>query len=140
MPHDRMQRLMLDELGKLEAEGRRKGAESVIAAVVSARHGSGPRFLIDGEGDKPFLRMNANNYLGMSLRDELIAAEDSGVRRFGTGPGAVRFISGTWAPHLELERRLAAFHGREAAMVFSSAYAAMLGLLPQLVTDRKSVV
>ena len=36
----------------------------------------------------------------------------------------VRFISGTYAPHVELEQRLAAFHGREAAMIYSSAYAA----------------
>ena len=140
MPHDRMQHLMLDELRKLDADGRRKGAESVIASVVPAQDGRGPRFLIEGEGDKPFLRMNANNYLGMSVRDELIAAEDGGVRRYGTGPGAVRFISGTWTPHRELERRLAAFHGREAAMVFSSAYAAMLGLLPQLVTDETAII
>ena len=62
--------------------------------------------------------MNSNSYLGMALREEVIAAEGHAGRAFGAGPGAVRFISGSYAPHVELERRLAAFHGREAALVF----------------------
>src|SRR5690606_25566133 len=56
------------------------------------------------------------------------------------GPGAVRFISGTYAPHVELERRLAAFHGREAAMIYSSAYAAMVGTFLPLVTPETGLV
>ncbi|HET6928518.1 MAG TPA: aminotransferase class I/II-fold pyridoxal phosphate-dependent enzyme, partial [Hyphomicrobiaceae bacterium] len=60
--------------------------------------------------------------------------------RYGTGPGAVRFISGTWEPHVALERRLAAFHDRPAAMLFSSAYATVMGILPPLITDRTAVV
>ena len=111
MPHDRLQQTLRAELAKLDSEGRRKGAETAIAGVLPAKDGKGPRYLIAGEGDKPFLRMNANNYLGLSLQQAVIAAEDEGVRRFGTGPGAVRFISGTWAPHLVLEQRLAGFHG-----------------------------
>lgn len=140
MPYDRIEGLLQSELLKLEAEGRRKGAESVIAGIVPAQDGKGPRFLIASEGEKPFLRMNANNYLGLSLRDEIIAAEDEGVRRFGTGPGAVRFIGGTWATHIALEGRLAAFHSRETAMVFSSAYAAMMGLMPPLITPETAVI
>src|SRR5579871_1342731 len=104
MPHDRLQQQLLAELGKLDAEGRRKARESAIGAVIAARAGRGPRFLLEGEGETQFLRMNSNNYLGLSLRRELIAAEDDQVQRFGTGPGAVRFISGTWVPHLKLER------------------------------------
>jgi glycine C-acetyltransferase len=140
MPHDRLQQTLLAELSKFETEARRKAPESVITAILPPQSGRGPRFLLDGEGDKPFLRMNGNNYLGLSLRQELIAAEDEHVQRFGTGPGAVRFISGTWAPHRELERSLAAFHGREAAIVFSSAYGAMMGLLPQLITTDTAVI
>jgi glycine C-acetyltransferase len=128
------------ELGKLEAEGRRKGPETVIVGVLQPAGDRGPRFLIEGEGQKPFLRMNANAYLGLSLREEIIAAEEQGVRSFGTGPGAVRFISGTWTPHVQLEQRLASFHRREAAMVFSSAYAAMMGVLPPLITDDTAVI
>src|SRR5438270_6670648 len=140
MPHDRLQQTLRAELGRLESEGRRKGAETVIAGVLPAKDGKGPRYLIAGEGDKPFLRMNANNYLGLALQQQVVAAEDQGVRRFGTGPGAVRFIGGTWAPHVALEQRLSAFHTRDAAMVFSSAYAAMMGTLPGLITAETAVI
>ena len=140
MPHERLQQTLRAELGKLESEGRRKGAETVIAGVIAAKDGKGLRYLIAGEGDKPFLRMNANNYLGLSLQQAVTAAEEDGVKRFGTGPGAVRFIAGTWATHSALEQRLAAFHRREAAMVFSSAYAAMMGTLPGLITGETAVI
>lgn len=140
MPHDRIQAMLLTELDRLAAEGRRKGRESIITGVLPPSEGRGPRYLIEGEGDKPFLRMNANNYLGLSLRDEIVAAEHAGVQSFGTGPGAVRFISGTWAPHGKLERALASFHRREAAMVYSSAYAAMMGVLPPLITPETAVI
>jgi len=76
----------------------------------------------------------------MALRTEVIAAEEDAVRKFGVGPQAVRFISGTFAPHVELERRLASFHGREAAMAFSSAYATVMGILPSLITNETAVV
>lgn len=140
MPHDRMQQRLLADLSRLDAEGRRKERESIITAVIPPRDGRGPRFRLESEGEKPFLRMNGNNYLGLSLRKEVMAAEGGGVEHFGTGPGAVRFISGTWAPHLDLERRLAAFHRRDASIIFSSAYGAMMGLLPQIVTPETAVI
>jgi len=140
MPHDRLAMALHTALGQLDADGRRHGAETVIAGVAAPADGRGPRFLVAGEGETGFLRMNANNYLGLSLHPAVIAAEDAAVRRFGTGPGAVRFISGTWEPHVALERRLAEFHRREAAMAFSSAYGAMLGVLPPLITDETAVV
>lgn len=106
MPHDRIETMLRAALAALEAEGRLKGAETVIAGVLPAAGGRGPRFRVAGEGERAFLRMNANNYLGLSLHRAVGAAEEEGVQRFGTGPGAVRFISGTWAPHLALERSL----------------------------------
>lgn len=140
MPHDRIEHVLAAELSGLEAAGRRKEREAVITGVIPPRGNLGPRYLLEGEGDRPFLRMNANNYLGMALRQETMAAEEAAVRRFGTGPGAVRFISGTWAPHTELERRLAAFHGRAAAMIYSSAYATVMGILPPLIHDDTAVI
>jgi glycine C-acetyltransferase len=127
----------LDELGQ---SGRLKGAESAIRAVIPPREGRGPRYLLDGEGETPFLRMNSNGYLGMALRREIVAAEERAAADFGSGPGAVRFISGTWSSHQALERRLADFHGRPAAMLFSSAYATVMGTLPPLVTDKTAVI
>jgi glycine C-acetyltransferase len=140
MPIDRMQKALAHQLLVLDREGRRKGAETVTTAILPAEGERGPRILIDGEGDRSFLRMNSNGYLGMALRREVIAAEEDAVRKFGVGPQAVRFISGTFAPHVELERRLASFHGREAAMAFSSAYATVMGILPSLITNETAVV
>ena len=132
MPHDRFHKALAAELGALREKGTLKGAETVINGVVPARDGRGPRYLLDGEGDKPFLKMNSNNYLGMSLRREVIEAEERTTSEFGAGPGAVRFISGSYRQHVELEEKLAAFHGRESAMIFSSAYATTLGVLVPL--------
>ncbi len=127
-------------LARLDAEGRRKGGETVLTGVLAPSGGHGPRYTLAGQGEKAFLRMNSNGYLGLALHPELIHAEEAGSRRFGTGPGAVRFISGTFATHVALEERLARFHGRDGAMIFSAAYAAVLGVLPQLITEETIVV
>jgi len=140
MPTNRLTPILEARVDELRASGRLKGAEAVTVAVLPPASGRGPRFLIEGGGERPFLRMNSNSYLGLSLNTRVLAAEEEAVRRYGTGPGAVRFISGTWAPHVALERRLAKFHGREAGMLFSSAYATVMGVLPQLITDKTAVI
>ena len=140
MPTNRLTPILEARVDELRASGRLKGAEAVTVAVLPPASGTGPRFLIEGGGERPFLRMNSNSYLGLSLNTRVLAAEEEAVRRYGTGPGAVRFISGTWAPHVALERRLAKFHGREAGMLFSSAYATVMGVLPQLITDKTAVI
>ena len=140
MPTQGLTRALGARLDEMAQGGRLKGAESAIRAVIPARDGRGPRYLIEGEGDTEFLRMNSNSYLGMALRPEIVAAEEQAAAACGTGPGAVRFISGTWVAHTALERRLAAFHGRPAGMLFSSAYATVMGSLPPLVTDTTAVI
>jgi glycine C-acetyltransferase len=78
--------------------------------------------------------MNSNGYLGLSRHPAVIDAEEAATRVFGAGPGAVRFISGTYRAHVDLEERLAAFHHREAAVIFSSAYATVVSTLTSLIT------
>lgn len=128
------------ELAQLAARGSRKGEETVITAVLPPEGDRGPRYLLAGQGERRFLKMSSNGYLGLSLRPELHAAEAAASRDFGVGPGAVRFISGTYQAHVELESRLAAFHGREAGMIMSSAYATTLGVLVPLITAETAVV
>lgn len=140
MPHDRLNQLLAKKVEALGHAGTLKGHETIIVGIVPAAGLKGPRFLLQGQGSKPFLRMNSNNYLGMSFQEDVIAAEEKAVRQLGTGPGAVRFISGTWEPHVALEKRLAAFHGRDAAMIFSSAYATVMGILPPLITGETAVI
>ncbi|MEK6599343.1 MAG: aminotransferase class I/II-fold pyridoxal phosphate-dependent enzyme [Deltaproteobacteria bacterium] len=132
--------ILTDKLNDLKAKGTLKGEEKVISGVIEAKDGFGPRYLLAGQGEKDFLRMNSNSYLGLSLNKDVITAEEDAARKFGVGPGAVRFISGTFEPHAELEKRLADFHGREAAMIFSSAYSTVMGMLPQFITENTLVL
>ena len=140
MAHDRLEANLKAILAEKATAGTLKGEEDIVTGVLPAHAGHGPRYLLAGEHDRPYLRMNANAYLGMGLREEIVEAEEAAVRNYGTGPGAVRFISGAYLPHVELEHRLAAFHGREAAMIFSSAYATVMGVLPPLITDETIVL
>ncbi len=140
MPNQHLEDILSDELATLEQSGRRKGRETVFTGIVPAAGATGPRYLLAGEGEKSFLRMNSNGYLGLAMATDVRAAGEAAVRAMGAGPGAVRFISGTWQPHIDLEARLARFHGRAAAMIFNSAYAAMLGILPPLVTPETAVI
>src|SRR6185369_10611870 len=140
MPTDRFHQALASDLDALRQKGTLKGAEPTIIQVLPAAGDRGPRYVLAGEGGKPFLTMNSNNYLGLSLHPELIAAEEKASKTFGVGPGAVRFISGTYQAHLDLEARLAAFHGRESAMIFSSAYACILGVIVPLITPETVLI
>ena len=140
MSLSKVEPLFLAKLNQLQQQGVRKGDEKIITGILAPENGLGPRYQLHGYGKRAFLRMNSNSYLGLARHPAVIEAEALAVEQYGTGPGAVRFISGTYAPHVELERRLAAFHGREAAMLFSAAYATMVGVLPQLISEQTLVV
>ena len=127
-------------LANSECNGARKGSEPEVAELVPAAGELGPRVRLEGEGDRAFLRMNSNGYLGLAQQASVIQAEEVATRAFGVGPGAVRFISGTYRHHVELERRLASFHSREAAVIFSSAYAAIVGVLAPLISAETAVM
>jgi len=130
----KLEKVLLESLEERRAKGTLKGPEAVITGIKPPTGEKGYRYFLAGYGDKEFLKMNANAYLGMPLRPEIIAAEEEACRKFGAGPGAVRFINGTYQPHVELEKRLARFHNREAAMIFSAAYATMIGTFPALIS------
>lgn len=140
MSLSKVEPLFLAKLNQLQQQGVRKGDEKIITGILAPEDGLGPRYQLHGYGGRAFLRMNSNSYLGLAQHPAVIEAEALAVEQYGAGPGAVRFISGTYAPHVELERRLAAFHGREAAMLFSAAYATMVGVLPQLISGQTLVV
>jgi glycine C-acetyltransferase len=140
MTVEQFERALTRDLSEMETSGRAKGAETVIAGMIPAEGARGPRYLLQGMGDRPFLRMNSNGYLGLAAHAAVRRAEEDAVAAYGVGPGAVRFISGTWAPHVELEAALAAFHGRPAAMIFSSAYATVMGTLVPLITPETAVI
>lgn len=140
MALNKLNKALSDHVKQLEESGRAKGKEKVVRKILSPRNGKGPRYLLEGYGDKEFIRMNANAYLGLSMRQDMIEAEEKGAREFGVGPGAVRFIVGTYTPHINLEKRLAEFHGRQEGMIFSSAYATSLGVIYPLTTKETVLI
>jgi 8-amino-7-oxononanoate synthase len=89
----------------------------------------GPRVLVDG---KPALLLCSNNYLGLADHPAVREAAAQAAMRWGAGAGASRLVSGTMTPHRRLEDRLAAFKGREAALLFGSGYLANLGVVGAL--------
>jgi glycine C-acetyltransferase len=85
---------------------------------------------VDG---RQVLNFCSNNYLGLANHPRLVAAAQKATGEMGVGPAAVRTIAGTTSLHIELEQRLAAFKGVEAAITFQSGFAANLATIPALV-------
>ncbi len=127
MTQTRLDRALQAELKILQDEGRAKPPERIITAYHPPIDGLGPRYSIKGEKQR-FLRMNSNSYLSLSNHPLLIARADNATHSFGVGPGAVRFIDGTFIHHVALEERIARFVGKEAAKIFNSAYTSNCGL------------
>ncbi len=134
MPQDRLKTALDAHVRDLEEAGTAKGRELIVTRAHPPTEDRSARFELEGFDGRRFIRMNSNSYLGLSFDPRLLEAEEEGARAYGAGPGAVRFISGSYDVHRDLEAALAAFHGREAGMIFSSAYATVLGTLVPLIT------
>ena len=67
MPLDRLNDVLARHVATLEEAGTAKGAETVVVEVIPPAGERGPRFRLEGAGDREFIRMNSNSYLGLSL-------------------------------------------------------------------------
>ncbi|HIQ02311.1 MAG TPA: aminotransferase class I/II-fold pyridoxal phosphate-dependent enzyme [Anaerolineales bacterium] len=84
-------------------------------------------------GDHRLIMVGSNNYLGLTMHPKVREAAREAIRRYGTSCTGSRFLNGTLELHLELERRLAEFVGKEAALVFSTGYQTNVGTISALV-------
>jgi 8-amino-7-oxononanoate synthase len=91
-------------------------------------------------GGRRLVNFSSNNYLGLANDPRLREAAIAAISEFGVGGGASRLISGTQSPHLRLESALAKWKGTEAAVCFSSGYAAALGTIPALMTKGEIIL
>lgn len=82
---------------------------------------------------KRVLNLCSNNYLGLANHPRLKQAAKDAIDTMGVGPAAVRSIAGTNTLHAQLEARLAAFKGVEAALTFQSGFNANIAVIPALV-------
>ena len=118
---------LIQEIEALQEEGRAKAPERIIVDYIPAAGEKGPRYILEGL-NRQFIRMNSNSYLSLSNHHDMISAADEATKKFGVGPGAVRFIDGTFSYHVELEERIARFLDKSAAKIFNSAYTSNCGL------------
>lgn len=127
MSTDKLDISLEQELSSLKAEGRTKSPERIIEAYIPPKDEKGPRYRL-ADSSREFMRFNSNAYLSLSNHPKLIQAADAATRNFGVGPGAVRFIDGTFTHHVRLEERIARFVKKPGAKIFNSAYTANCGL------------
>jgi glycine C-acetyltransferase len=95
--------------------------------LVSGAQGN--RVILDG---RETILLCSNNYLGLANHPLLKEAAIRALESYGAGSGAARLVSGNMELHEALERRIAAFKGTEAALLFNSGYAANTGILPAI--------
>jgi 8-amino-7-oxononanoate synthase len=107
-------------------ERRRRGLYRVRRRLAS---GQGPRVLYRG---REFVNFSSNDYLALAGDPRLARAAAAAARRYGCGAGASPLVSGHLPPLQALERALARWEGTEAALVFSSGFAANLALVSSL--------
>ena len=121
---------LTEEVAALRAEGRLRDLV-VLQSPQDAEVEIGGRRVIN---------LSSNNYLGLNTHPRLIEAAVAATRAWGAGSGAVRTIAGTLAIHEELEARLAAFKGTQAALTLQSGYTANLAVLGACLEEPDAVV
>ena len=113
------------ELAAIEQTGLRR----YLRTVMSAPNGT---INLDG---RDVVLLGSNNYLGLSTHPQVVAAAVEATQTFGTGASGSRLISGNSELYTTLENNLAKMKGTEAALVFSSGYAANTSVIPMLAEE-----
>ncbi len=93
--------------------------------------------IVDG---KKKIMLGSNNYLGLTTHPKIKEAAKKAIDEYGTGSCGSRFLNGTLDIHIELEKELAKFVKKEAALVFSTGYQTNLGIMSALLGKNDVVV
>ena len=97
----------------------------------------GPVVHIEG---RKVIMAGSNNYLGLTADPRVKEAARKAIEKYGTGCSGSRYLTGTLDLHVELERRLAAFFGKEDCLLYSTGYQTAQGIIPTLVQRGEYVV
>jgi 8-amino-7-oxononanoate synthase len=97
----------------------------------------GPTVMVDG---RRLVMLGSNNYLGLTHHHAVVKAAHGAIDRYGTGCTGSRFLNGNLDLHETMERELAEFTGKEAALVFGSGFLANLGVVGLLGSAPDAVI
>ena len=114
--------LFEQELERASVAGRRRRLRAIEPL-------DGGRVRLDG---RELIDFSSNDYLGLSRHPALIERSREWAARWGTGAGASRLVRGTFQAHADVEAKLAALKGTEAALLFASGWQANAAVLPAL--------
>ncbi len=126
-----------DPTGWMRTEYEALVAQSLDWKLRVLQGPSAPRSVVDG---KSVIMLCSNNYLNLSNHPKVKRAAREAVKTHGAGSGSVRPIAGNLDLHEELERRIARFKRREAALFYMSGFAGNAGLIPQLVGEGDALI
>lgn len=127
--------LLQDKLGKYDLPQRVK-AKGVYPYFRCIESGQSTEVMMSG---KKVLMFGSNSYLGLTDDPRVIQAAVEATQKYGTGCAGSRFLNGTLDLHLELEKELAEFVGKEDAIIYSTGFQVNLGVV-SCVTDRNDYV
>jgi 8-amino-7-oxononanoate synthase len=97
---------------------------------------NGPEAQLDG---KKVIMLGSNNYLGLTTHPKVREAAKAAIDKYGTSMTGSRLVNGTMRLHKELEDKLAAYHGKEAGLVFTTGYQVNIATISALLSNKKSV-
>ena len=86
------------------------------------------------------IMLGSNNYLGLTVRDEVIQAGVDAIKQYGTGCSGSRFLNGTLQLHTQLEAELAEFVGKESVITFSTGFQSNLGIISAIVSRNDYII
>jgi glycine C-acetyltransferase len=132
MPDPRFAEFLAGELKQIREQGLWKEEWPILGP-------QGPEIRVQGR-EGPVLNFCANNYLGLSGHPDLLASAHRTVDEWGYGLSSVRFICGTQALHLELEKKVAAFLGMEDAILYVACFDANGGVFEPLLGEADAIV
>ena len=130
MSHKNFLTVLKSEIERIDKVKTSKRFEKIIDGFTKEKS---PKAIIN---KKKYQVFNSNDYLGLRHHPLLKKAEQKASEIYGTGPGAVRFISGSLKIHRDIEKALAKFHKKDDAMVFSSSFATNLAVLYCLISGQ----
>lgn len=113
----------------IERQLRRWEKRGFMRSLRTFEQAAKPVTMIEG---KEMLLFSSNNYLGFTTDERLQKEAIKAIEKYGTGSGGSRLTTGNYCLHEALEKEIAQFKGKEAALVFSSGYLANIGVISSL--------